>query len=86
MGRPELRGNFASILKDDSDIYRFPTLHMAETHFLLENQSISESSLDILEKFPRSSGLPILEYNYVVLFLGQNVLVIYLCCQIYFFS
>ena len=49
MGRPELRGNFSSILKDDSDIYRFPTLHMAETHFLLENPSISESSLGILE-------------------------------------
>ena len=43
MGRPELRGNFSSILKDDSDIYTFPTLHMAETHFLLENPSISES-------------------------------------------
>ena len=71
MGRPELRGNFSSILKDDSDIYRFPSLHMAETHFLLANPSISESSLGILEKFPRSSGLPILIYNYVVLFLGQ---------------
>ena len=71
MDRPELHGNFSSILKDGSDIYRFPTLHMAETHFLLENQSISESSLGILEKLPRSSGLPILKYICVVLFFIQ---------------
>ena len=50
MGRPELRGNFSSILKDGSDIYSFPTLHMDKTHFLLENPSISESSSGILEK------------------------------------
>ena len=68
MGRPELRGNFSSELKDGSDIYRFPTLHMAENQFLLENPSISESSLGILEKIPPSSGLPILKYNCVVLF------------------
>ena len=72
MGRPELCGSFSSILKDGSDIYRFPTLHMAETHFLLENpSSISESSLSILEKLPRSSGLPFLKYNCVVLFFKQ---------------
>ena len=71
MGRPELRGYFSSILKDDSDIYRFPTLHMVESHFLLENPSISESSLGILEKFPCSSGLPIIKYNCVVLFFRQ---------------
>ena len=83
MGRPELCWNFSSILKDDSDIDRFPTLHMTETHFLLENPSISESSLGILEKFQRSSGLPIIKYNCVVLFL-DTCLVISLCCQIYF--
>ena len=57
--------------KDDSDIYRFPTLHMAETHFLFENPSISESSLGKLEKFLCSSGLPILKYNCVVIFFRQ---------------
>ena len=40
--------NFSSILKDGC---------MAATHFLLDNPSISESLLGILEKFQRS-GLP----------------------------
>ena len=71
MGRPGLRWNFSRILKDGSDIYRFPTLHIAETHFLLENPSISESSLGILEKFQRSLGLTIIKYNCVLLFLRQ---------------
>ena len=44
---------------DASDIYRFPTLHTAETHFLLENLWISEASTGyILEKFQRSLDLP----------------------------
>ena len=36
---PELRWNFSSIdlLKDGSNIHRFPKVHMVETHFLLEN-------------------------------------------------
>ena len=44
---------------------------MTESHFLLENPSISESSLGIQEKFPRSLGLPIIKYNCVVLFLDK---------------
>ena len=68
MGTPELRWNFSSILKDDSDIYRFPTLQMAAIHFLLENPSISESSSGIPEIFQRSSGVPIIKYYCIVLF------------------
>ena len=34
------------------------TLHMVETHFLLENLWISERSLGILKKFQHSSALP----------------------------
>ena len=71
MGRPKLRWNFSSLLKDGSDIYIFSTLHMADTHFLLEKPSISESSLGILEKFQCSLGLPIIKYNCVVLFFKQ---------------
>ena len=71
MGRPNLHLNFSSILKDGPDIYRFPILHMTETHFLLENLSISESSLGILEKFQLSMGLPIIKYCCVVLFLNK---------------
>ena len=37
LGRAELRWNFSSLLRDASDIHRFPTLHMVKTHFLLEN-------------------------------------------------
>ena len=37
LGRTELRWNFSSILKDGSDVHRFPKVHMVETHFLLEN-------------------------------------------------
>ena len=42
---------------------------MVDTHFLLENLWISESSLGILEKFQRSSDLPNIKYNCVLLFL-----------------
>ena len=28
---------FSSLLRDASDIHRFPTVHMVETHFLLES-------------------------------------------------
>ena len=38
----------SSWLRDGSDIYRFPTKHVAETHFLLENVSVSEPSLALL--------------------------------------
>ena len=44
---------------------------MVETHFLLENLWISEPSLGILEKFQRSSDLPNIKYNCVLLFLNQ---------------
>ena len=50
LGRVELCWNFSSIPEDGSDIYRFPKVHMAETHFLLENLWISGPSLGILEK------------------------------------
>ena len=46
--------NFSGLLRDASDMQRFPTVHMVETHFL----SISEPSLGILEKFQCSSALP----------------------------
>ena len=29
--------DFFLLTKDASDIHRFPTVHMVETHFLLEN-------------------------------------------------
>ena len=51
LGSAELLWNFTSIPKDGSDIHRFPTVHMVETYFLLENLWISEPSLGILEKF-----------------------------------
>ena len=44
---------------------------MDEIHFLFENPSISESSLGILDKFQRSSGLAIIKYDCVVLFFRQ---------------
>ena len=62
---------FFQQLRDASDIHRFPTVHMPETHFLLENLWISEPSLGILEKFQRSSALPNIKYNCVVLFWSQ---------------
>ena len=53
------------------DIHRFQTKHMLETHCLLENLLISEPSLGKLKKFQRSSALPNIKCNCVVLFLGQ---------------
>ena len=41
LGRAELHSNFSSWLRDAPDIHRFPTLHMVQTHFLLENLWIS---------------------------------------------
>ena len=35
--RAEPRWNFSSLLRDASNIRKFPTVHMVETHFLLEN-------------------------------------------------
>ena len=37
LGRAKLCLNFSSLLRDASDIHRFPTVHMVKTHFLLEN-------------------------------------------------
>ena len=45
LGRAELCWNFSCWLRDASDIHRFPTLHMVNTHFLLENLWISKPSL-----------------------------------------
>ena len=46
-------------------------MHMAKTHFLLGNLSISEPSLGILQNFQRRSALPNIKYNCAVLFLRQ---------------
>ena len=62
---------FFQLSRDASDIHRFPTLHMVETHFLLENLWISWASLGILEKFQCSSVLPNVKYNCAVLFWSQ---------------
>ena len=35
---------------DAPDVHRFQTVHMVETHFMLENLWISESSLGVLDK------------------------------------
>ena len=67
----ELCWDFSSLLRDASDIHRFPTVHMVETHFLLENLWISEPSLGILEKFQGSLTLPNIKYACVVLFWSQ---------------
>ena len=45
LGRAKLCWNFSSVPKDGSDIQRFPTVHMVETNFLLENLWISEPSI-----------------------------------------
>ena len=58
LGRAKPRYNYSSLLKDASDIHRFPTVHMVKTHFLLENLWIAEPSSGILEKFQHSSALP----------------------------
>ena len=49
---------------------------MVKTPFLLENLSISEPSLGILQNFQHRSALPNTKYNCAVLFLRQ---VYYLC-------
>ena len=88
-GRAKLCWNFFSLLRDASDIHRFPTLHMVEIHFPLENLWISEPPLGILEKFQQSLALPnvkiIVQYYFykeitevsTVLFLQRNYWSIY---------
>ena len=44
---------------------------MVKTHFLLENLSISEPSLGLLQNFQCRSALSNIKYNYGVLFLRQ---------------
>ena len=39
------------LIRNAPDIDRFPSVYVVKTHFLLENLSISEPSLGILEKF-----------------------------------
>ena len=51
LGRVDLDFNFFSLLRDAPDIHKFPTMYMANTHFLLENLWISESFLGILGRF-----------------------------------
>ena len=69
--RADLHWKVSSCLRDATDIHRFPIVHMVKTHFLLENLSISEPSLGILQNFQRRSALPNIKYNYAVLFLRQ---------------
>ena len=71
LGRADLRWKVSSCLRDATDIYRFPIVHMVKTHFLLENLSISEPSLGILQNFQCRSALPNIKYNCAVLFLTQ---------------
>ena len=52
-------------------MFRFLTLHMVKTHFLLENLRISEPSLGIPEIFQSSSALPNIKYTCAVLFWSQ---------------
>ena len=73
LGRVKLHWNFSSWLRDGSDIYRLPILHMVKTHFLLENLWISKPSLSILEKFQRSSALPNIKYNCSILYFVSNI-------------
>ena len=47
LARAKLCWNFSSWLRDVSDIHWFPTLHMVNTHFLLENLWISKPSLSV---------------------------------------
>ena len=51
LGRAELCWKFSSWLKDAPYIYRFPTVHMIKTQFLLTNLWTSKPSLNIFEKF-----------------------------------
>ena len=44
---------------------------MVKTYFLLENLSISEPSLGILQNFQHRLALPNIKYNYAVLFMRQ---------------
>ena len=48
--RANLCWYFTSLLRNDSDIHKFPSIHMVKIYFLLENLWISQSSLGIQEK------------------------------------
>ena len=37
LGRAELHWNFSSLLRDATNIHRFPTVHVVKNHLLLEN-------------------------------------------------
>ena len=69
--RADLHWKVSSCLRDPTDIYIFPIVHMVKTYFLLENLSISEPSLGILQNFQHRSALPNIKYNCAVLFLRQ---------------
>ena len=73
---------FFSLLRDASDIHRFQTVHMVDTHFPLENLWISEASLSKLEKFQFSSTRPYIKLCSIIL--ESIVLGIYFCFKIYF--
>ena len=72
-------------IMDGSDIHRFPKVHMAETHFLLENLLISEPSLGKLEKFQHRSALPNIKYNCALLF-WSHLYWVFIYVYKYFFS
>ena len=67
LGRAKLCYNFSNLLRDGSDIHRFPTVHMVKIRILLENLRISESSFGILE-YTNVAQLSPMKYNCAVLF------------------
>ena len=82
LGSAELRLNFSSFLRDVPDIPRFAGEYLT-SQCLLENLGISEASLGVLDKFKCGSAVPNIKYNCSVFF-ETNVLIIYVCFQIYF--
>ena len=62
LGRVDLDFIFFSLLRDAPDIHKFPTMYMANTHFLLENLWISVF-LRYTGKIPMKSALPSIKYN-----------------------
>ena len=74
---------FSSWLRDAPDIYKFPTVHMVKTHFLLKNLRLSGASFSMLEKFQHSSAVPSVKDNCGVIFLCQMYWSL-TCFKIYF--
>ena len=67
LGRVDLFWIFFSLFRDVSDIHRFPTVDVVNTHFLLEICSVNIRA--ILRYTVKS---PNIKYNWTVLFLSQR--------------